>query len=148
MDIAGLLDVRFEEITLLDQVAKDDASALAPFTENPTQLSVWVEGFKKILSDRQLASDTLAKQVYFPVNESEYHLLAPLYASSLSHALYGQVEEARFGENAKAARECRKKEDSKTVIVNYPDLAIQKFGGTKPQNVSRLNSLRRASPIF
>ena len=28
------------------------------------------------------------------------------------------------------------------LLVDYPDLAVQSFGGTKPQNISRLNSLR------
>lgn len=143
MDVAGLLHLEVNGVTFLDLMAKGDSSPLAPFADSETRLQLWMNGFKSILFDRELSSHTLAKQVYFPVEEGKYHLLAPLYASSLSQALYDRVKEDRFGEKAKDAREHRKKgEYSDTIIVDYPDLAIQTFGGTKPQNISRLNSLR------
>ncbi len=143
MDIAGLLHLEVNGVTFLDLIAKDDTSLLAPFADSETRLLSWMKGFKSILSDPELSSHTLAKQIYFPTGEGKYHLLAPLYASSLSHVLYERVKEDRFGEKAKEAREHRKKEEySDSVVVFYPDLAVQTFGGTKPQNISRLNSLR------
>lgn len=75
--------------------------------------------------------------------EGEYHLLAPLYASSFSEAIHNRVTRSRFSDEAKAAREARrKKQSSDTVLVEYPNTAVQKFGGTKPQNISQLNSGR------
>ena len=143
MDVAGLLQIEFNGVTFLDLIARNDSSLLAPFADSETRLLLWMKGFQSILFDRKLSSDTLAKQIFFPVKNSDYHLLAPLYASSLSQAFYDRINENRFGEKAKDARERKKNgEYSDVIIYDYPDLAIQKFGGTKPQNISRLNSLR------
>jgi CRISPR-associated protein Csy1 len=143
MDVAGLLFLEVNGIALLHLISNGDSSPLAPFAESDTQLSSWMNGFKSVLTDRELSSHTLAKQIYFPVEEGKYHLLAPLFASSLSQALYDRVKEDRFGEKAKEVRECKKKDRySDAAVVDYPNLAIQQFGGTKPQNISRLNSIR------
>jgi CRISPR-associated protein Csy1 len=143
MDVAGLLQIEVNGITLLDLIEKNDSTPLAPFAETEEQLSGWMQGFKSVLIDTKLTLHTLAKQIYFPLENENYHLLAPLYSSSLSQALYDQIQENRFGEKAKEARECKRKEQfSDLEVINYPNLAVQKFGGTKPQNISRLNSLR------
>ncbi|MGP1615253.1 MAG: type I-F CRISPR-associated protein Csy1, partial [Pollutimonas bauzanensis] len=66
-----------------------------------------------------------------------------LYASSLAHALHSAINEDRFGDAAKAARQARRdKQDHPTGYSDYPQLLVQKLGGTKPQNVSQLNSER------
>lgn len=143
MDIAGLLQLEVNGVTFLELIAKNDTTPLAHFADTEERLLLWMQGFKSILFDRELSSHTLAKQIYFPLESGEYHLLAPLYASSLSQALYDRIQENRFGEKAKEARDCRKNEKySDASVINYPDLALQMFGGTKPQNISRLNSLR------
>ena len=49
----------------------------------------------------------------------------------------------RFGEAAATARKARKEGiDSDTPLHEYPHLAVRKMGGTKPQNISQLNSER------
>ena len=71
-------------------------------------------------------------------------LLAPLYASSLAHRVWQQIQDDRFSEEAKAARQAR--HDglwSDRPVREYPQLAVQQLGGTKPQNISQLNSERR-----
>ncbi|MDB2613922.1 type I-F CRISPR-associated protein Csy1, partial [Chlamydiales bacterium] len=146
MDIAGLLHLESDGETFIGLIAKGDSSALAYFAETEEQLTAWINGFKAVLGNRHTSSHSLAKQVYFPVAKNEYHLLAPLYASSLSQFLYDQIKEASFGDGVKEARDCKKKRKySETILVQYPDLAIQKFGGTKPQNISRLNSVRKGT---
>lgn len=143
MDIAGLLNLEVNGVTFLDLVSKNDSTPLKYFATNEEQVSGWMAGFKAILSERDLSSHTLAKQVYFPIEDGEYHLLSPLYPSSLGQALYDQIKEDRFGEQAKRTREHKKnKKYSDLIVVDYPNLAVQTFGGTKPQNISRLNSLR------
>jgi CRISPR type I-F/YPEST-associated protein Csy1 len=73
-------------------------------------------------------------------------LLAPLYASSLAHAIYLTVNEDRFGEAGKEARKARREQrDHDNGYHEYPSLAVQKLGGTKPQNISQLNSERRGN---
>lgn len=99
----------------------------------------------------RLASHTLAKQLYWligndPHDDAGYHLLAPLYASSLAHSVYQTVQDDRFSEQAKAAREAKKAGVfSERPVREYPQLAVQQLGGTNPQNISQLNSERRGN---
>jgi CRISPR-associated protein Csy1 len=128
---------------------QDDSSPLARFATNQIQLSIWMEGFKSVLFNRELKSHTFAKQVYFPNEDGTYHLLAPLHSSSLSQAIFEQIMEDRFSEKAVIARECKKKRKmSDAIVIDYPALAIQKFGGSKPQNISKLNTHRRGESFL
>jgi CRISPR-associated protein Csy1 len=95
------------------------------------------------------SSHTNAKQLYWLVgndahDDGAYHLLAPLYPTSLVHRVYQQLQDDRFSDEAKAARAARKAGTHHARPVReYPQLAVQKLGGTKPQNISQLNSERR-----
>ena len=72
-----------------------------------------------------------------------YHLLAPVYASSLAHTIFQSINKDRFSDEAKAARQARRAGVFDAHGYNdYPHLAVQKLGGTKPQNISQLNSER------
>lgn len=143
LDVANLLLLEAGGKRLLDFVAEGDSSPLDTLGDQAA-VQGWVSGFKEALHSGDPASHTLAKQSYFPVDDSVgYHLLAPLSASSLHHAVYQRIQASRFSEASKAAREARKKSvfwESGT--RDYPNLALQTFGGTKPQNVSLLNSQR------
>jgi CRISPR-associated protein Csy1 len=58
--------------------------------------------------------------------------------------VHAQVQEDRFGEANKAARQARRERKAHSgVFHDYPGLAVQNMGGTKPQNISQLNSERR-----
>lgn len=143
MDVAAFLQLEVNGVALLDLIAKNDTAPLSYFAESESRLKLWMDGFRSVLFDGEPTSHTLAKQIYFPLENDGYHLLSPLYPSSLSQALYDRIHDSLFGEGAKKARECRKNGNYFDAdIINYPNLAVQKFGGTKPQNISRLNSLR------
>ncbi|MCY0964509.1 type I-F CRISPR-associated protein Csy1 [Parathalassolituus penaei] len=145
LDVANLLLLESDGVRLLDMISKDDVAALQAFGSTEQQAG-WLQGFKEALKVLDPASHTLAKQLYFPVPESEsgYHLLAPLAASSLNHAVYQQIQHSRFSDEAKAARDARRKDLYwHEGTCDYLSLAIQTFGGTKPQNISLLNSQRR-----
>ena len=144
LDVANLLLLEHGGVRLLDRLAGDDTSALQPFG-NAEQLADWLRGFKEALKVKEPSSHSLAKQLYFPLpgDGAGYHLLAPLSASSLNHAVFQRVQHSRFSDEAKAARDARRKglywqEGTR----DYLNLAIQIFGGTKPQNISLLNSQR------
>ena len=78
-----------------------------------------------------------------PCTDDDYVLLPPLHATSLVHELYAQIQEDRFGEVNKVARQARReRKPHDGVFRDYPGLAAQKLGGTKPQNISQLNSER------
>jgi CRISPR-associated protein Csy1 len=80
------------------------------------------------------------KQVYFPVDDG-YHLLSILTPSGLMFKLKEAINVLRFSDEAKQAREDRRhqvhNEDGFDELYN---LSVIGFGGTKPQNISVLNS--------
>lgn len=143
LDVANLLLLMVNDERLVDVLARGDGSPLRPFARDEAQLAEWLSGFKLALESGAPSSHPLAKQLYFPVADG-YHLLGALFATSLTQALHERIDSERFGEEAKAARAARRsKQPHSRVVVEFPQLAVQTFGGTKPQNVSLLNSGRR-----
>ncbi|MGE0634558.1 MAG: type I-F CRISPR-associated protein Csy1 [Pseudobdellovibrionaceae bacterium] len=141
-DVANLLRLSDGTVSLLDQLAQGDYSALAPFANNDEQVREWAEGFLKVLRREEPSSDSLAKQLYVPVEEGVYHLLSPLQSSIISHRIYKKIAET-YSEEAKDARKAKREEKpSNYPVIKYPGIARIKFGGTKPQNISLLNSER------
>lgn len=117
------------------EIALTLAADLAAFLQRPEPLS----------------SHARAKQVYWlagedPADDNQFHLLAPLLSSTLAHAVFLRIEEDRFGENSKLARKARREfRDNPSGFSEYPDLAIQRIGGSKPQNVTQLNNERHGN---
>lgn len=138
------LRLTYEGKTLLQLGLEQDADLLVALSDDAEQARAWCASFAAITSSRGPAtSHSLAKQVYFPLPDGGYHLLAPLFPTSLVHRVQRCLREDRFGAAAKAAREARRNGQPATQgYCEYLDLAIQKFGGTKPQNISQLNSER------
>ncbi|PKM33496.1 MAG: type I-F CRISPR-associated protein Csy1 [Gammaproteobacteria bacterium HGW-Gammaproteobacteria-12] len=150
LDVYKLLKLEHDGQTLLDLLLAADADAIAALHDDAEQARSLAAAFTSITRARDgLASHTHGKQLYWlvgddPRNDAHFHLLAPLYASSLAHRVYQGIQADRFGEPAKEARQARRdKQFHPSVIHEYPDLAVQKLGGTKPQNISQLNSERR-----
>lgn len=143
LDVAKLLQMEYQGDTLIAQLNRGDHSALTVLAESEQQLEQWVSGFKQVLTNKQPASHALAKQLYFPIGDNQYHLLSPLFSSSLAQALHQRLAQARFSEQAKeisvAVRAGKWHAEAR---VMYPNLAVQSMGGTKPQNISYLNSTR------
>lgn len=91
----------------------------------------------------QTQTSGLVKQVYFPVNAqaNEYHLLSILSSSGMMYQLKERLNRMRFADEVKVAREARKKNQVyEGGFSDIPGLAAIGFGGTKPQNISVLNS--------
>lgn len=149
LDVYKFLKLEFRGKTLLALAITGDSRLQAALSTDSEQAQQWMEAFATLVKPRgQLSSHTLSKQLLWfvgndPHADSEFHVLAPLFASSLTHRVFEQVQTDRYGEAARAAREARRNgEHSETRIREYPNLAIQKLGGTKPQNISQLNSER------
>lgn len=145
-DVAKLLMIEVRGESLVTQLQENHLSALKPFTQDEWLLNEWQSGFIEALGDAKLSGHTLTKQLYYPVKQGKqaaqaYHLLVPLTSSALAHKLHKTITQTRFGDEAKAIKEARKKghyhpQDS----VNFVATAIQNFGGSQPQNISLLNS--------
>lgn len=142
LDVASFLQLEHNG-SLIANLARGDDSALRPFALTDEQLQQWVEGFKQAIAERDLSSHTFAKQIYFPVSDGQYHLVSPLYPTSLTQVIHEKVINSRFSEESKSARKAkREKKYSDIPVTEYPNIAKQNFGGTKPQNISQLNSGR------
>lgn len=150
LDVYKFLKLEHGNRTLLSLALEDDEELAVAFSDDLGQAREWMQAFAGIVEPRgSEASHTRAKQVYWltgedPTENKDFHLLAPLYATSLAHAVHQTINEHRFSEEAKAARKAKREgEYSETGVHEYPNLAMQKLGGTKPQNISQLNSERR-----
>ncbi|MCV5473018.1 type I-F CRISPR-associated protein Csy1, partial [Escherichia coli] len=78
----------------------------------------------------------------FPVDDG-YHLLCPLFSSSLAQVMYEKLTAMRFSEESKAIRDAHKagKWHSQPDI-RFPNLAEMHYGGGNQQNISLLNIAR------
>lgn len=152
LDVYKFLKLEHQGQNLLALVLKGDADLAAALSDDQEQAKTWTAAFATLTEPRgRLTSHTLAKQLYWPTgndphDDASYHLLAPLYATSLAHRIYQTVQDDRFSEEAKAARQAKKDGMfSERPVREYLQLAVQQLGGTKPQNISQLNSERRGN---
>ena len=145
-----LLECRVEGQKLIDLLRLEDPDATEAVNSS-AQLDNAAALCIQLLEPKctAVSANTLSKQIYWLTgpdasDDTHYTLLAPLYATSLAHAVHAQVQEDRFGEANKAARQARRERKMHDgVFHDYPGLAVQNMGGTKPQNISQLNSERR-----
>lgn len=149
LDVYKFLKLEYQGKSLLERVLDNDSDLAAAVSQDPKKAQQWMDAFATITeTGGHEASHTRAKQLYWlvgqdPIDDGGYHLLAPLYATSLAHQVFQTINHDRFGEEAKEARKARRDGGySEVGYRDYPDLAVQKFGGTKPQNISQLNSER------
>ncbi|XAH24438.1 type I-F CRISPR-associated protein Csy1 [Xylophilus sp. GW821-FHT01B05] len=154
LDVYKLLKLDVDGRTLLEWLLTGDADAQAALSDDAAQATAWRDAFVGLTQPRgdAVSSHTQAKQLYWlaegtdPTYDDAYHLLAPLYASSLAHAAFLTLQDDRFGDANKEARQARRdKRAHGRAYHDYPNLAVQKLGGTKPQNISQLNSERGGS---
>ncbi|RQO53338.1 type I-F CRISPR-associated protein Csy1 [Paucibacter sp. KBW04] len=151
LDVYKLLKLEVNGRSLLAALLAHDSDALTALHADPAQAQALRDALVSLTQPRSEgpSSHTLAKQVYWLTGsdacaDTDYILLAPLYATSLAHAVHAQVQEHRFGEANKAARLARRdRKEHDGMFHEYPGLAVQNMGGTKPQNISQLNSERR-----
>jgi CRISPR-associated protein Csy1 len=149
LDVYKFLKVEVDGKRLMDWLQQGDEDLLNAMNSDPITAKQWGDAFKSLVRPvEQLSSHTMAKQIYWcitgePTDDAGFHLLQPLFSSSLAHAVHQEINDARFGDQNKEARQAfYKKEAHDAIYREYKDLAIRKLGGTKPQNISQLNSER------
>lgn len=152
LDVYKLLKLEVQGRTLLHWMLDEDAALIEALSADADQAKEWMAAFAGIARPSgTVASHSLAKQLYWlsgddPLADDQYHVLAPLFASSLAHAVYRSIDEDRFGADGKKARQARRDQQTHSRgFREYPDLAIQKLGGSNPQNISQLNRERRGN---
>lgn len=144
-----LTEVLVEERPLVHWLLNDDPDLLVAFSTDHEKAIQVASDFKKILRTSQPpAAHTGAKQIYWlvgntPLDDNQYHLLQPMFSSGMAHAVHLDIQDARFGESNKLARQAfRAREAHDRKYLDYRDLVARKLGGTKPQNISMRNSER------
>lgn len=141
--------VRVDGRRLLDWVQVDDDDLAAALHDDPEISKAWMTAFKELVRQGgPLVSHGLAKQLYWLVGEDpkedcDFHLLQPMFASSLLSAVHEEIREAQFGEANSSLRKSRRaNQTAGGVNREYMNLAIRRLGGSNPQNVSQLNAKR------
>ncbi|QNI01640.1 type I-F CRISPR-associated protein Csy1 [Halomonas sp. SH5A2] len=149
LDVYKFLKLQFEGKSLLERALENDSEFAKALSDNPEQAQAWLSAFAAITEPRgEHASHTRGKQLYWLVGDEaleseDFHLLAPLYATSLAHRVFQAINHDRFSEEAKDTRKAKREgKYAEQAVHSYPNLAAQKMGGTKPQNISQLNSER------
>ncbi len=145
LDVFKFLSLTIAGRSLWQRAADRDPALLTALPGSDEEKREWVEAFAAIVEPKGgPASHKLAKQIYWPLGEGRYHLLQPLFASTLVHRVWEILKQDRFSEAAKIARQARREDRPHPHgYRDWPRLTVQKFGSTKPQNISQLNSERR-----
>jgi CRISPR-associated protein Csy1 len=158
--ISRFLALSFSDNLIIDLILNDNYSFLTPFSENQEQLNQWCSGFGKLVEKRDLKTADKAKQIYFPlinenenidIKEVEYHLITPLFSSSLAENIFAFVSNLKYGDEQGVAKTRRINNNEKSAMyydkpyIDIANIGVQKFGGAQPQNVSMLNKNRSGS---
>lgn len=149
LDVFKFLRIEVDNRHLLDWMQASDTDLAAALSDDAETAVQWMAAFASLVrEDEDIATHPMAKQIYWlcgddPLEDSQYHLLQPMFSSSLAHAVHTDIQEARFGDINKQARQAfREKKPFDTAYRDYRNLVARKLGGTKPQNISQLNSER------
>ena len=149
LDVYQFLKLEHTGQTLLSLCEARDPDLAAVLSPESATAEAWMAAFSGLTVARgKTSSRTNAKQLFWlvgqdPHDDAGYHLLAPLYPTSLVHRVYATVQDDRFSDAAKAARQARRDgTHSERPVHEYTDLAIQKLGGSNQQNISQLNAKR------
>lgn len=149
LDVFKFLKTEVEGKRLLEWMQVADVDLQLALSADTETANIWMKAFSSLVRDESsFSSHEMAKQLYWlageePVEDSEYHLLQPMFSSALAHVVHADIQDARFGETNKIARQARRdKAPHDAVYRDYRELAVRKLGGTKPQNISQLNSER------
>jgi CRISPR-associated protein Csy1 len=126
-----------ESIEQEDELIKDFFSSIPYLDFNDLRCR-----FLKIKdSEGNSKTNYLVKQVYFPFEECTYHLLSILTPSGLLTEVKKRIDNLRFSEETKQAKESKRKNECHHVgFTDIYDLTFTCYGGKHPQNISYLNS--------
>lgn len=149
LDVFKFLKLDVDGRRLFDWMQDGDPDLLRALHADAAVAAEWAGAFCGLVRGAApLSSHEKGKQLYWLVggdaaDDAGYQLLQPLFSSSLAHAVHADVQDARFGDANKEARQAfRSRKPFDGVYRDYRGLAVRKLGGTKPQNVSQLNSER------
>lgn len=104
------------------------------------------DGFLAMVKDaeKEVITSSKIKQVYFPINSGNYHLLSILSNSGLIYKLKERIELLRFSNDQKEVREIKKRNEfSDKGFMDLLNTTTIGYGGANPQNISVFNTSNR-----
>lgn len=143
-----------DSIKIRDLILKDNQDFITSLSANSEQAQRYHQAFKDALRNQvdNPVSHERNKQTLWAINpyyglpleQLNYTAIIPLYPSVLTFKVFQTINELRYSDANKTARENRFKKtvepQQQQAYVSLLNLATVQLGGTKPQNVSLLTS--------
>jgi len=139
-----ILTLQANDKSLLDFVKENDRTVFEHMTDNHEHIDNWISCFKQAYDSDYKTSHFLSKQVYYPIDNQQYHLLLPLVSSSMAHALFLKFRELSNEENKAIREQKSKKKFDEKVAVSYSNKATLTLtrSAKAHSNISSLNKDR------
>ena len=155
LDVLALLKLPLGNSTFLDCCLTRNPDLAAALDDEGVTALALMERFSIVATQgSRLSTHAFAKQVYWfvgndPSDDSQYHLLAPLFPSSLTHRIYNTLQFDLYSEQSKLSRAAQRQGAMHpNATRRYSALVKQALGGLtrKAQNnVSDLNGVRQGT---
>lgn len=124
----------------LGELLSEYEQCFALISDSKEEREAWCNQIKQAYESQKIRTHVLAKQIYIPVAES-YHLVSPMYSSSLAQHIYLAIKEAHDKDNP--ARVARKNHQwCEQEAIYFPNIATLGVTKSQHQNVSKLNGER------
>jgi len=158
VSISRFLALELSAKSIFDLVLENDFCFLTFFRENKREMDNWQSVFSNLVQEKGIITTDKAKQLYFPLDSSKkysslkdipYHLIIPLFPSSLAQELNQFINYLKYSDEQKNIKKCQKPANEKsskyhaTQLIVVPNIGIQNYGGEYPRNVSMLNANRQ-----
>lgn len=125
----------------LGEFLAENASFFDKISDDKEKKEYWSSQIKQAYQSQQIRSHTLAKQIYIPIDKDDYHLVSPMYSSSVAHEIALAIKTSNDKTNtAKVARKQNAWSDE--IYIFYPGIATLGVTKSNHQNVSVLNGQR------
>lgn len=149
MDAAKMLNKTTAKGDLLiNELLCDDFSSLKKYSNNAKQLSSWRNKFNAWSTAKGVESGNNSKQLLFPISDNfnEYHVISPLFPSSLYNKIHNMIKESKFDKKTRDLR--RASLGSSKEVIYHKDIADVGHNRGKAGIRSYLNSKRGGSTFL
>ena len=109
--------------SLLDYVKDSDRQVFEHLTDDQELIDNWISCFKQAYDSDKKSSHFLSKQVYYPIDNDNYHLLLPLVSSSVAHALFLEFRSLSNEEHRIIKEQKSKNKFHEKIATFYPNRA-------------------------
>ncbi|WP_045858073.1 type I-F CRISPR-associated protein Csy1 [Teredinibacter purpureus] len=152
--VVALLLVESNGRYFYEDVIQSNYEGLEGFENSAEQLSAWKQQLKKSIDKPSKSSDSLSKQIYFPVVDNpqkteDWHLVSVLASSSLAQDVFSRTGSKDFNDKNRSLKTKYRNKSlfSEEEIVNFPKKATLMVTQSSHQNTSILNG-KRSGRLF